>query len=332
MKLLSYIFTNTLTTWKFYWKLFLIIFIPVFVAGIAGIFWFRSLTNTTQFTQFLSGANFQSGLSDFKLLKTDEFISLSSTWFQTNKSGMLFEDGNFLIQSITTWTCEDAFSTSSKDGLMITPNAVCIRNNNKQQIVTVAQILTARKSLQVDLAKMDDGKVAQILAPYTGINSLIQWDTLYIDANVLQLILTQEIPQLLNDPTIQTGILKLVKMVSLIAILPFAIFLIVVVAFVVLIYLLTFMLYSLFTQFIYYCMKKPISFKRAFSISWIPYLFIIIVTDWLFSIYRVWWTLLYAIIIIILNKIHEDKKLSEFVSSQTAEIPMKIGEDPSSND
>jgi hypothetical protein len=79
MKLLSYIFTNTLTTWKFYWKLFLIIFIPVFVAGIAGIFWFRSLTNTTQFTQFLSGANFQSGLSDFKLLKTDEFISLSST-------------------------------------------------------------------------------------------------------------------------------------------------------------------------------------------------------------------------------------------------------------
>jgi hypothetical protein len=57
---------------------------------------------------------------------------------------------------------------------MITPNAVCIRNNNKQQIVTVAQILTARKSLQVDLAKMDDGKVAQILAPYTGINSLIQ--------------------------------------------------------------------------------------------------------------------------------------------------------------
>jgi hypothetical protein len=50
---------------------------------------------------------------------------------------------------------------------MITPNAVCIRNNNKQQIVTVAQILTARKSLQVDLAKMDDGKVAQILAPYT---------------------------------------------------------------------------------------------------------------------------------------------------------------------
>ncbi len=100
--------------------------------------------------------------------------------------------------------------------------------------------------------------------------------------------LQREISRVLNDPTIQTGILKLVKMVSLIAILPFAIFLIVVVAFVVLIYLLTFMLYSLFTQFIYYCMKKPISFKRAFSISWIPYLFIIIVTDWLFSIYRVW--------------------------------------------
>lgn len=282
MKLLSYIFTNSLTKWGFFWRLFLIIFLPLIVVSIVGIVWFSTSATPAHLSKLLSGANYQSGLTDLQLLKNDEYISLSASGIQTNTSGIIFEDGAFLLKSLPNGTCEDAFNLSPKDGLTFTANGVCIRNNNKQQVVTAAQILAARKSLQENINQMKDGQVAQVLAPYTGLNSLLQGDTLYVDAAGLQVLLTQEVPQLLNDPSFQTKILSLAKMVSMFALLPLAVGLIFVVALIVLVYLCIFMLYTYLTQLIFYIMKPRIPYNRAFSITWLPYTFIIILCDWIF--------------------------------------------------
>lgn len=308
MKLLSYIFTNKLTKWGFFWRLFLIIFVPLLLASIAGIFWFRSAATPAHLSKLLSGADYQRGLTDLQLLKNDEFISLSASGIQTNKSGVFFEDGAFLVQSLPEGTCEEAFNLSPKDGLTLTPNAVCIRNNNKQQVVTATQILAIRKSIQQNLEQMNDGQVAQILAPYTGLNNLIQGDTLYIDATGLQVLLTQEVPQLLNDPSFQTKVLSLAKTISLIAIIPLAIALMFIVAFIVFVYLCIFMLYTYLTQLLFYIMKPRISYNRAFSITWLPYTFITILADWIFSMNWIVGTLLYVVLMIILIKIYKNKK------------------------
>lgn len=303
MKLLTYIFTNTVSLWGFLRKWFLRCAGLLLLWCVGFYIWANSYLSPSSIQWFLASDDIKQWLESAIFLQTGEYVTIQEDAITSNKTGAWFW-WNDSISYQNSESCEKVFNDSifSDDTVVIIPSWLCIINNNKQQVLTVKQLREVRDSI---IAELWSGSNTGYLMNYPVIAGLFSWDIVRMDNALLTQIAKIEIPTLFSDNQFLAWIDSIVKLLSWRMMIPLYIMWLFLIVWILLIFLVIRMFYSLATRAIASLMKKPIAnFEKACSITWLPLLLLSIVWDMIISLPRWWDILLFCTVMVILMIIY----------------------------
>lgn len=303
MKLLTYIFTNTVSLWGFLRKGFLRCAGLLLLWCIGFYIRANSFLSPSSIQWFLASDDIREWLESAIFLQSGEYINIQEDAIISNKSGALFSwDDTLSYQNLE--SCEEVFNDNvyADNAVVIIPSWICIINNSKQQVVTVKQLREARTSV---LNELWSGSNTGFMVDYPVIAGLLSGELVRIDNALLTQIVKTEIPTLFADKEFLSWIDSLLRLFSGWMMIPLYIIWLFIIVWILLAILVIRMLYALATRAIATVMKKPItSFEQACSVTWLPLLLLSFVFDTL--VWLPWWwdLLIFCGLMIIIMKIY----------------------------
>lgn len=279
MNLFNYIFTNTLTIRWWMRRCALAIFGVSIIWIIIWTIFVDQWLDTDRVISLLNTSEVTAQIEKISsVLSGDQYITISAaSGFVTNKTWVWFEDANSILEVSLDTSCEDWFTTSTKQWWLITNKSVCFNSKSKQQVVTWAQIMSG--------ASYDDSwsnaELGDFIARYPSLGSVISGGIINITADTLQAI-ESDIKAMRQDPVLIWSLTEAISSISMMMLVPLwfvALFFAMVMTIVLLVWLI---IYSLITRAIAGIMKYDITFEQAFSLSWLPWLLI-----------KIWWSLIW---------------------------------------
>lgn len=290
MKLLTYIFTNTVSLWGFLRKGFLRCAGLLLLWCIGFYIRANSFLSPSSIQWFLTSDDINKWLESAIFLQSGEYIDIQEDAIMSNKSGALFSwDDTLSYQNLE--SCEKVFNDNAyaDNAVVIIPSWICIINNNKQQVVTVKQLREARASIQSELWS---GSIIGFMENYPVIAGLLSGEVVRIDNAVLTQIVKTEIPTLFADKEFLSWVDSLLRLFSGWMMIPLYIIWLFLIVWLLLVIVIVRMFYSLATRWIATLLKNPITnFEQACSVSWLPLLLLSVVLDTIILL-PWWWDLL----------------------------------------
>lgn len=273
MSLLRYVFTNRLSTWGLIWRTFLWLAIVLVLACVWGYVFFASFFTTAKINHWASTEEFQDGLAKAVFLKPWEFISLSASGFQTNKTGLRYETPQFVVAAEMDKSCEEVFDQYIDQpwAFIITPWALCVASDTEQQVVTADQILSLKDEISQDLTGEDLDNL-RIIQEYTsGFWSIFTSGGMLLDHDSLHSLLVDEIPFFLQDPEVAESVADLMWILALVAVFVLMFFWVFVIVWTILFFLIWLFRYSLCTWIVAHIWRRwDRSYTKAISITRLP--------------------------------------------------------------
>lgn len=213
-------------------------------------------------------------------LQTGEYVSASfASGIQSNKTGSWYSWSDYVVWYYEQYNCEMVFNSFYEDSVVVlTKSWLCIRSDNKQQVLTVEQILSWR--LEIVNSLSGNAEVLTMLAQYTGIAQLLTGESFLLDHNELGYIINNELPKILQDEKTIIWIHSLVSVIWWWALIPLFFVGIFFIAIFLICIAIVWMFYALFVLAIASILKKPIQwFGQSCSITWLPLLLLSCVLD-----------------------------------------------------
>lgn len=289
MKLLSYLFNNTVTIWEFFRKWFLRCAGLLLLWCIGLYTWASLYLSPASIQWFLISDYIKEWLESTLFLHSGEYIDIQENTIVSNKVGSWFSwDSTITYQNLE--SCEQVFNdnTYSDNAVVIIPSWVCIVDSNKQQVITVKQLREARASV---LTELWSGLNTGYMVNYPFIASLFTGEIVHIDSALLSQIVKVEIPTLFADKEFLLWIDSIMRLFSWWMMILLYIIWLFLIVWMLLAFLVVRVLYSIVTRLIAKKLKKPITnFTKACSVTWLPLLLLSLVLDTMISLPR-WWDL-----------------------------------------
>ncbi len=270
MKLINYLFTNRLSIRWWMRRCALILFGLSVIWLIAWSLFVNQWLTTDRVTSLLSKPEVVTQIDRIStFLSGDQYITVSeASWFVTNKTGVWFEDTRSVLEVKLDSNCEDWFtSNGAKQWALITNKSLCFNGNNKQQVVTWAQIMSGVNNG----SGIQDPETVSFLARYPSLSQVLSGDVITITTDTLQWLETT-IKAMTQDTQIISVIVEGISTVATIMLVPLwfiAVFFAIVMTIMLFIWLI---IYSLITRAIAGIMKYDIDFEQAFALSWLPWI------------------------------------------------------------
>lgn len=148
-------------------------------------------------------------------LDEDQLITLSSTDGLTSTPEIIdfidqTQDPEFTAKVDTTISC-NYFFNNGQEGLVLTQQALCIKDESRQETITRQQFFQARADIDIDIEDIngvlsntapDDSQNDITNTPYQSLPLLLTQDPLYINQDLLQLI-GEDLAKLQKDEAVQ---------------------------------------------------------------------------------------------------------------------------------
>ena len=305
MKLINYLFTNKLSIRWWMRRCALVLFGLSVIWLIAWSLFVNQWLTTDRVTSLLSKPEVVMQIDKISnFLSGDQYIQISeASWFVTNKTGVWFDQSNSKIEVVLDGNCEDWFtSNGGKQWALITNKSLCFNGNNKQQVVTWAQIMSGI----TNNTGIQDKEVVSFLARYPSLSQVMSGGVITITTDTLQWLETS-VKAMTQDTQIISMIVEGISTVAMMMLIPLwfmTIFFVIIMTIVLFIWLI---IYSLITRAVAGIMKYDINFEQAFALSWLPWIIIKIAGSiaWLDRYLRM---IVWVIIIIGLLYNHKDRK------------------------
>lgn len=239
------------------------------------------------------------------ILQTGEYVSASYvSGIQSNKIGSRYSWSDYTVWYYEQDSCESVFNSFRQDSIVILTKAwLCMRSNNKQQVITVEQILSGRMELINSLS--GDAGVLTLLKQYSGLTYLVTGESLFLDDKILWHIVNNEFPTILQDEKVISWIYSLASVAWWWALIPLCLMGMFFIAIFLISIAIVWMLYALLTMAVASIFKKPIQgFEQSCSATWLPLLFVSCVLDTILVLPWWWDILAFCVLMYILMSIY----------------------------
>lgn len=254
-----------MTFWWLIWRFFAI----TLVMGIVAMIWLyframRYIWSDEITSEFKSPETIQ------EISKIDDFFSGSylrytpSEWFTTNKTGVLYKDGESVIEVNLDWDANRRYN-SEKNWVWITNKYIYVDSNNgRSQSISWDKIMNWLLTWDTWISNI------YIDAIFTGTN-IISGDTLYIDSQN-SAKLTQNIISSSQDPKFRLNVRSDISTIAKILSIPLFIAFIFLAIIFLIIYIFIFLTYVLIAWLVWSIMWSINSFSKATSVARIPFI------------------------------------------------------------
>ena len=257
-----------MTFWWLIWRFSVLVFALWLISTIWWYMWLISYIWSESMISELKNPEIAQNISKItNFFSGSSYIKYTpSEWFITNKSGVIYQDGDFAIDINISWDANRWYDWTKK-WLWITNKFIYINSNNgRNQVIPRNTIM----KLFINTWQILWNSNIYIDNLFTGTN-IISGDIIYIWSEDSAKF-SENINQTLQNPNFYKIAKNDISNLFMIMAIPLFIALFVFIIFFILIYIFIFLVYIFVAWLIWYFMWSVDSFDKAVSISRIPFI------------------------------------------------------------